>query len=322
MEDTILYAAAFDANGGLFEPLFSKGDVLFSDALNHASIIDGVRLCKAERVQYKHDDMQDLEEYLKDITNSSEGGAQEIPYGSFGKRLPNVDSSGQKVIITDGVFSMDGTVAKLPEIVHLAEKYEAIVVVDECHATGFMGEKGRGTHEHCGVMGRVDVITGTLGKALGGANGGFTSGPRALIEILRQRSRPYLFSNALAPVILGASLAAMELVSETADLRDRLHSNAAYLREGLSQTGIDLIPGEHPIVPVMLYDSALSQKVARDLLDAGIYGVGFFYPVVPEGKARIRLQVSALHTKEHLHRTIEAFAVLAKKYSLCSQEGK
>jgi glycine C-acetyltransferase len=291
-EDTILYAAAFDANGGVFEPLFGAEDAIISDALNHASIIDGVRLCKAMRYRYEHNNMEDLEKQLQDAVVA---GAQ------------------QKIIVTDGVFSMDGTIAKLDKIVALAEKYQALVMTDECHSTGFMGKTGRGVHEHRGVMGKIDIITGTLGKALGGASGGFTSGRKEIIELLRQRSRPYLFSNTLAPSITGASIAVLELLSETTELRDRLEKNTRYFREKMEAAGFDIKPGEHAIVPIMLYDAVLSQKMAEKLLERGIYVIGFYYPVVPKGQARIRVQISAGHQQEHLDQAIAAFIAVGKE---------
>ncbi len=291
-EDTILYAAAFDANGGVFEPLFGAEDAIISDALNHASIIDGVRLCKAMRYRYEHNNMEDLEKQLQDAIAA---GAQ------------------QKIIVTDGVFSMDGTIAQLDKIVALAEKYQAMVMTDECHSTGFMGKTGRGVHEYRGVIGKVDVITGTLGKALGGASGGFTSGRKEIIELLRQRSRPYLFSNTLAPSITGASLAVLELLSETTELRDRLEKNTRYFREKMQAAGFDIKPGEHAIVPIMLYDAVLSQKMAEKLLERGIYVIGFYYPVVPKGQARIRVQISAGHQQEHLDQAIDAFIAVGKE---------
>lgn len=283
-EDTILYAAAFDANGGIFEPLFSEEDAIISDALNHASIIDGVRLCKAKRYRYAHSDMEALEQCLKD--------AQAQRY---------------RIIVTDGVFSMDGDIALLDKICDLADAYDALVMVDECHATGFIGKTGRGTHEYHGVMGRVDIITGTLGKSLGGAMGGFTTGPKEIIDVLRQRSRPYLFSNSLAPNIVGASIAVFDMLSETTELRDRLMENTAYLRSNLESAGFDIKPGDAAIVPIMLYDAPLSQKFAEALLEEGIYVIGFYYPVVPKGQARIRVQLSAAHTKEQLDKAIAAF---------------
>ncbi len=288
-EDTILYAAAFDANGGVFEPLFGPEDAIISDELNHASIIDGVRLTKSARYRYKHNDMNDLEEKLK------EAQAQR-----------------SRIIVTDGVFSMDGTIAQLDKICDLADKYDALVMSDECHSTGFMGKTGRGVHEYRGVMGRMDIITGTLGKALGGAMGGFTSGRKEIIDMLRQRSRPYLFSNSLAPAIVGASLKVFEMLCETTELRDKLMENTRYFRKAMTDAGFDIKPGEHPIVPIMLYDAVLSQKMADALLDEGIYVIGFFYPVVPKGQARIRVQISAAHEKEHLDRAIAAFTKVGK----------
>ncbi|MEM6264522.1 MAG: glycine C-acetyltransferase [Bacteroidota bacterium] len=283
-EDTILYAAAFDANGGVFEPLLGKEDAIISDALNHASIIDGVRLCKAARYRYAHNDMEDLERCLK------ESQAQR-----------------HRVIVTDGVFSMDGTIAQLDKICDLAEQYNALVMVDECHATGFLGKSGKGTIEHRNVLGRVDIITGTLGKALGGASGGFTTGKKEIIEMLRQRSRPYLFSNTLAPAIVGASIEVLNVLSETTELRDQLEDNTQFFREAMTRAGFDLKPGEHPIVPIMLYDAPLAQKMAARLLELGIYVIGFFYPVVPKGEARIRVQLSAAHSREQLERAVSAF---------------
>lgn len=291
-EDTILYAAAFDANGGVFEPILGPEDAIISDALNHASIIDGVRLCKAMRFRYQHNDMEDLEVQLKDAVAK---GAK------------------QKIIVTDGVFSMDGTIAQLDKIVELAEKYEALVMTDECHSTGFMGKTGRGVHEHCGVMGKIDIITGTLGKALGGASGGFTSGRKEIVELLRQRSRPYLFSNTLAPSITGASIAVFDLLSETTELRDKLEENTKYFREKLTAVGFDIKPGDHAIVPIMLYDAVLSQKMAEKVLEKGIYVIGFYYPVVPKGQARIRVQISAGHDRVHLDRAIAAFTEVGKE---------
>jgi glycine C-acetyltransferase len=290
MEDTILYAAAFDANGGVFEPLLGEEDAIISDELNHASIIDGVRLCKAKRFRYKNNDMLDLEEQLKQAQ---------------GYRF--------KLIVTDGVFSMDGYIAHLDKICDLADKYGALVMSDESHACGFMGKTGRGTHEHCGVMNRVDIITGTLGKALGGAMGGFTSGKKEIIDLLRQRSRPYLFSNSLAPSIVGASIAVMDLLSETTELRDKVMNNALYFRRGMTEAGFDIKEGIHPIVPVMLYDAKLSQVFADKLLQEGIYVIGFFFPVVPKEQARIRVQVSAAHEKHHLDKAIAAFTKVGKE---------
>lgn len=291
-EDTILYAAAFDANGGVFEPIFGAEDAIISDSLNHASIIDGVRLCKAMRYRYEHNNMSDLEKQLQDAIAA---GAK------------------QKIIVTDGVFSMDGTIAQLDKIVALAEKYEALVMSDECHSTGFMGKTGRGVHEHCGVMGRIDIITGTLGKALGGASGGFTSGRKEIIELLRQRSRPYLFSNTLAPSITGASIEVFNLLSESTGLRDKLEENTKYFREKMTEAGFDMKPGEHPIVPVMLYDAVLSQKMSEKLLEKGIYVIGFYYPVVPKGQARIRVQISAGHSREEIDRAVAAFIEVGKE---------
>lgn len=288
-EDTILYAACFDANGGVFEPLLGAEDAIISDALNHASIIDGVRLCKAARYRYAHDDMADLEAQLQ--------AAQQHR---------------NRIIVTDGVFSMDGTIARLDKICDLAEQYDALVMVDECHATGFMGKTGRGAIEHRGVLGRVDIITGTLGKSLGGAMGGFTTGRREIIELLRQRSRPYLFSNSLAPSIVGASIAVFDLLNSTTELRDKLEWNTKYFREEMTKAGFDIKPGEHPIVPIMLYDAPLSQQMADQLLDEGIYVIGFFYPVVPKGQARIRVQLSAAHDKADLDRSIAAFVKVGK----------
>ncbi|PRY85007.1 glycine C-acetyltransferase [Mongoliibacter ruber] len=291
-EDTILYAAAFDANGGVFEPIFGPEDAIISDALNHASIIDGVRLCKAMRFRYQHNDMADLEAQLKEA---------------------DAKGAKQKVIVTDGVFSMDGTIAQLDKIVALAEKYNAVVMSDECHSTGFMGKTGRGVHEHCGVMGKIDIITGTLGKALGGASGGFTSGRKEIIELLRQRSRPYLFSNTLAPSITGASIAVFDLLTETTELRDKLEDNTKYFRSKMTEAGFDIKPGQHAIVPIMLYDAVLSQKMAEKLLEKGVYVIGFYYPVVPKGQARIRVQISAGHDQEHLDAAINAFIEVGKE---------
>ena len=285
-EDTILYAAAFDANGGVFEPLFNEQDAIISDALNHASIIDGVRLCKAQRYRYAHNDMADLEKQLQ---------------------AAQAKGSRHRIIVTDGSFSMDGTIARLDLICDLADQYQALVMVDECHSSGFLGKTGRGTHEMRGVMGRVDIITGTLGKALGGAMGGFTSGRKEIIDMLRQRSRPYLFSNTLAPAIVGASLRVLELLTESTALRDQLEENTTYFREQMTAAGFDIRPGQHPIVPVMLYDAKLAQEFAARMLDKGIYVVGFYYPVVPQGQARIRVQLSAGHTRAHLDKAIAAF---------------
>jgi glycine C-acetyltransferase len=289
-EDTILYAAAFDANGGVFEPLFNDQDAIISDELNHASIIDGVRLCKAKRFRYKHSDMADLEEQLK---------------AAAGCR--------HRIIVTDGAFSMDGTIAQLDKICDLADQYEALVMIDESHCSGFMGKTGRGTHEHCGVMDRIDIITGTLGKALGGASGGFTAGKKEIIDMLRQRSRPYLFSNTLAPAIAGASVAVLDLLSETTELRDKLEQNTMYFREKMTAAGFDIKEGIHPIVPVMLYDAKLAQEFAAKMLDEGIYVIGFYYPVVPQGKARIRVQLSAGHEQHHLDKAIAAFIKVGKE---------
>ncbi|MFN5704575.1 MAG: glycine C-acetyltransferase [bacterium] len=289
-EDTILYAAAFDANGGVFEPLFNEQDAIISDELNHASIIDGVRLCKAQRYRYKHDNMEDLEEKLKETQNLR-----------------------HRIIVTDGAFSMDGTIAQLDKIATLAERYNALIMIDECHCSGFLGKTGRGTHEHHGVMGKIDIITGTLGKALGGASGGFTSGRKEIIDLLRQRSRPYLFSNTLAPSIVGASIAVLDMLSETTELRDKLEQNTMYFREKMTAAGFDIKPGVHPIVPVMLYDAKLSQDFANRMLEEGIYVIGFYYPVVPQGKARIRVQMSAAHDMHHLDKAIEAFIKVGRE---------
>lgn len=289
-EDTILYAAAFDANGGVFEPLFNEEDAIISDELNHASIIDGVRLCKAQRFRYKHNDMTDLE-----------------------AQLIAAQKNRSRIIVTDGVFSMDGTIAQLDKIVELANKYKAMIMVDECHATGFLGKTGRGTPEYCGVHGQIDIITGTLGKALGGASGGFTSGKKEIIEILRQRSRPYLFSNTLMPAIVGASIAVFDMLSETTALRDKLETNTQYFRQQMTAAGFDIKPGVHPIVPVMLYDAVLAQNFATQLLDEGIYVIGFFYPVVPKGQARIRVQISAAHETHHLDKAVAAFTKVGKQ---------
>lgn len=292
MEDTILYAAAFDANGGVFEPLLGPEDAIISDELNHASIIDGVRLCKAMRYRYKHNDMDDLREQL---SAAKAAGAK------------------QMMIVTDGVFSMDGTIARLDEICDLADEFHALVMSDESHATGFVGKQGRGVHEFRGVMGRVDIITGTLGKALGGASGGFTSARKEIVEILRQRSRPYLFSNTLAPSIAGASIEVLKMLSETTDLRDKLEQNTRYFREQMTAAGFDIRPGDHPIVPIMLYDAPLAQQFAERLLEKGIYVIGFFYPVVAKGQARIRVQISAAHERVHLDAAIEAFTTVGRE---------
>ncbi|MGD1846256.1 MAG: glycine C-acetyltransferase [Salibacteraceae bacterium] len=289
-DDTILNAACVDANGGVFEPLFTAEDAIISDALNHASIIDGVRLCKAKRYRYAHSDMSELENCLKD--------AQEQRF---------------RIIVTDGVFSMDGDVAKLDAICDLADKYDALVMIDECHSAGFLGKTGRGTPEHCGVMGRVDIITGTLGKALGGSMGVYTTGRKEVIEMLRQRSRPYLFSNSLAPSIVGAANAVFDILSETTELRDKLEANTNYFKKGVLEAGFDIKEGDSPIVPIMLYDAKLSQDFADKLLEEGIYVIGFFYPVVPKGKARIRVQLSAAHEQEHLDKAIEAFKKVGKE---------
>ncbi len=293
MEDTILYAAAFDANGGVFEPLFNDQDAIISDELNHASIIDGVRLCKAKRFRYKHSDMADLEEQLKAASDCR-----------------------HRIIVTDGAFSMDGTIAQLDKICDLADKYEALVMIDESHCSGFMGKTGRGTHEHCGVMDRIDIITGTLGKALGGASGGFTSGKKEIIDMLRQRSRPYLFSNTLAPAITGASVAVLDMLSQTTELRDKLEHNTLYFRQKMTEAGFDIKEGIHPIVPVMLYDAKLAQEFAAKMLDEGIYVIGFYYPVVPQGKARIRVQLSAAHEQHHLDKAIAAFIKIGKQLNV------
>lgn len=289
-EDTILYVAAFDANGGVFEPLLNEQDAIISDALNHASIIDGVRLCKAQRFRYEHNNMADLEAKLQEAKDCR-----------------------SRIIVTDGSFSMDGTIAQLDKICDLADKYNAIVMSDESHSSGFLGKTGRGTHEYRGVMGRVDIITGTLGKALGGASGGFTSGPKEVIDILRQRSRPYLFSNSVAPSIVGASIAVLDMLSETTALRDKLEYNTKYFRSKMTEAGFDIKPGDHPIVPVMLYDAVLSAQFADKLLQEGIYVIGFFFPVVPKGQARIRVQLSAGHEQEHLDRAIAAFTKVGKE---------
>ncbi len=288
-EDTILYAAAFDANGGVFEPLFNNRDAIISDALNHASIIDGVRLCKAQRFRYAHNDMHDLEEKLKEAQPAR-----------------------NRIIVTDGSFSMDGTIAQLDTICALAEKYDAAVMTDECHSTGFLGKTGRGTHEYRGVMGKIDIITGTLGKALGGASGGFTSGRKAIVDMLRQRSRPYLFSNTLAPSIVGGSIAVLDMLSETTALRDKLEWNTTYFRNKMTSAGFDIKPGDHPIVPIMLYDAVLAQTMASQLLEEGIYVTGFFFPVVPKDTARIRVQISAAHEQHHLDKAIAAFIKTGK----------
>ena len=289
-EDTILYVACFDANGGVFEPLLGEDDAIISDELNHASIIDGVRLCKARRGRYKHNNMADLEEQLK----------------------ANMDAR-TRIIVTDSVFSMDGTIAQLDKICDLADKYDAIVMIDESHSSGFMGATGRGVHELCGVMGRIDIITGTLGKALGGASGGFTCGKKEIIDMLRQRSRPYLFSNSLAPSIVGASIAVLDMLSETTALRDKLEENTLYFREQMTKAGFDIKPGTHPIAPLMLYDAVVAQNFASRMLEEGIYVIGFFYPVVPKGQARIRVQISAAHQRRHLDTAINAFIKVGKE---------
>jgi len=289
-EDAILYAAAFDANGGVFEPLFNEEDAIISDALNHASIIDGVRLCKAQRYRYEHNNMNDLETKLQESAHLR-----------------------SRIIVTDGSFSMDGTIAQLDKICDLADKYNAIVMIDECHSSGFLGKTGRGTHEYRNVMGRIDIITGTLGKALGGASGGFTSGKKEVIELLRQRSRPYLFSNTVAPSIVGASIAVLNMLTETTELRDQLEYNTTYFRTKMTEAGFDIKPGDHPIVPVMLYDAVLAQNFAAQILDEGIYVIGFFYPVVPKGLARIRVQISAGHTQEHLDHAVSSFEKIGRE---------
>ena len=292
-EDTILYAAAFDANGGLFEPLFNEEDAIISDALNHASIIDGIRLCKAQRYRYNHSDMADLE-----------------------LQLQKAQSQRHRIIVTDGVFSMDGDIALMDQICALADKYDALVMTDECHSAGFIGKTGRGVPEHCGVMDRVDIITGTLGKALGGAMGGYTTGKKEIIEMLRQRSRPYLFSNSLAPAIVGASLKVFEILSKNTSLRDKLEQNTLYFKDKIVAAGFDIKPGNSPIVPIMLYDAALSQTFANELLNEGVYAIGFFYPVVAKGQARIRTQVSAAHSKEDLDKAVAAFVKVGKKLNV------
>ena len=292
-EDTILYAAAFDANGGVFEPLFGEQDAIISDTLNHASIIDGVRLCKAQRFRYEHNNMVDLESKLKETARCH-----------------------SRIIVTDGSFSMDGTIAQLDTICDLSDKYEAIVMIDECHSSGFLGKTGRGTHEFRNVMGRIDIITGTLGKALGGASGGFTSGRKEIIELLRQRSRPYLFSNTLAPSIVGASMAVLDMLTESTELRDKLEYNTKYFRNKMTEAGFDIKPGEHPIVPIMLYDAVIAQTFAAKLLEEGVYVIGFFFPVVAKGLARIRVQLSAAHNQEHLDKAIKAFTKIGKELAV------
>ena len=296
-EDTILYAAAFDANGGLFEPLFGEQDAIISDALNHASIIDGVRLCKAQRFRYQHNDMADLELQLK---------------ATAGCR--------SRIIVTDGSFSMDGTIAQLDKICDLADAYDAIVMIDECHSSGFLGKTGRGAHEYRNVVGRVDIITGTLGKALGGASGGFTSGKKEVVEMLRQRSRPYLFSNTLAPSIVGASIAVLDMISQTTELRDQLETNTKHFRTKMTEAGFDIKPGDHPIVPIMLYEANIAQQFATDLLAEGIYVIGFFFPVVPKGQARIRVQLSAAHTSQQIDKAIAAFIKVGKALGVLKAE--
>ncbi len=293
MEDTILYAAAFDANGGVFEPLFDENDAIISDALNHASIIDGIRLCKAARFRYTHNDMADLE-----------------------KQLQAAADKRHRVIVTDGAFSMDGTIAQLDKICDVADKYDALVMIDECHASGFLGKTGRGTHEHHNVMGRIDIITGTLGKALGGAMGGFTAARKEVIDTLRQKSRPYLFSNTLAPSIAGASLAVLERLSKSTELRDRLHANTSFFRKEIEALGFTIKPGTHPVVPVMLFDAPVAQKFAARMYELGVLVTGFFYPVVPMGQARVRVQLSAAHTQEQLERALAAFAQAGRELGL------
>lgn len=296
-EDTILYAACFDANGGVFEPLFNEQDAIISDALNHASIIDGVRLCKAQRYRYEHNNMQDLEDKLRETQTLR-----------------------SRIIVTDGSFSMDGTIAQLDKIVALAEQYNAIIMIDECHSSGFLGKTGRGTHEYRGVMGKIDIITGTLGKALGGASGGFTSGRKEMIELLRQRSRPYLFSNTVAPSIVGASIAVLDMLTETTELRDKLEYNTQYFRTKMTEAGFDIKPGDHPIVPIMLYDAVVAQNFASKLLEQGIYVIGFFFPVVAKGLARIRVQLSAAHEPHHLDKAIEAFTKVGKELGVLKEK--
>ncbi len=292
-EDTILYSSCFDANGGLFEVFMKQDDAILTDQLNHASIIDGIRLSKAKRFIYKHDDMADLE-----------------------AKLQEAQSARYRMVFTDGAFSMDGTIAQLDKICDLADRYDALVAMDDCHCTGFLGESGRGSHEFRGVMGRIDLITSTLGKAMGGASGGFTSGRKEMIDMLRQRSRPYLFSNSVSPVIVSASLKVLDLITESSDLRDKLHENTRYFRENMTRIGYGIRPGVHPIVPIMLYNAKLSQDMAKDLYAEGIYVIGFFYPVVPKGQARIRVQLSAAHERSHLTRAIEAFEKVGRKYGI------
>ena len=292
-EDTILYAAAFDANGGVFEPLFNEEDAIISDELNHASIIDGIRLCKAKRYRYSHNNMEDLEKKLKEARNSR-----------------------AKVIVTDGVFSMDGTIAQLDKICSLAEKYDALVMTDECHSTGFIGKQGRGVPEYHNVIDKVDIITGTLGKALGGASGGFTSGRKEIIEMLRQKSRPYLFSNTLAPSIVGASIKVLEILTDNSDLKNKLMSNTKYFREKMTEAGFNIPKGIHPIVPVMLYDAVIAKKMSAELLKQGVYVIGFYFPVVPKGKARIRVQLSAKHSIDQIQKAVDTFAEIGKKLNV------
>ncbi|WP_140626311.1 glycine C-acetyltransferase [Methylibium rhizosphaerae] len=294
-EETILYAAAFDANGGLFEPLLGEHDAVISDALNHASIIDGIRLCKAKRYRYAHNDLEDLERQLRDARAA---GARFV------------------LVFTDGAFSMDGTIAQLDRMREICDRHDALLGIDECHASGFLGKTGRGTHEYRGVFGKIDIITGTLGKALGGASGGFTSGRREVIELLRQRSRPYLFSNTLAPTIAGASLAVLDLLEGSTALRDKLEANTRYFREAITAAGFDIKPGEHPIVPIMVYDAKKAQALSARLLELGVYAIGFFYPVVPQGQARIRVQLSAVHEREHLERAVAAFSQAGRELEL------
>ncbi|MFY8117629.1 MAG: glycine C-acetyltransferase [Roseateles sp.] len=294
-EDTILYAAAFDANGGLFEPLLTEQDAIISDELNHASIIDGIRLCKAKRFRYKHNDLTDLEAQLQ---AAQAAGARFI------------------LVFTDGVFSMDGTIAQLDKIREITNRYGALLGIDECHASGFLGQTGRGTHEHRGVFGQIDIITGTLGKALGGASGGFTTGRKEVIELLRQRSRPYLFSNTVAPSIVGASIAVLDILEASTALRDKLEANTAYFREAIQAAGFEIKPGTHPIVPIMVYDAVMAQKLSARILELGVYAVGFFYPVVPKGQARIRVQLSAVHEREHLEKAVAAFAQAGRELGL------
>jgi glycine C-acetyltransferase len=294
-EDTILYAAAFDANGGLFEPLLGEQDAVISDALNHASIIDGIRLCKAKRYRYAHNDLEDLERQLRDARAA---GARFI------------------LVFTDGAFSMDGTIAQLDKMREICDRHDALLGIDECHASGFLGKSGRGTHEYRGVLGKIDIITGTLGKALGGASGGFTSGRREVIDLLRQRSRPYLFSNTLAPAIAGASIAVLDLLEGSTALRDKLEANTRFFREAITAAGFDIKPGEHPIVPIMVYDAKQAQALSARLLELGVYAIGFFFPVVPQGQARIRVQLSAVHEREHLERAVAAFRQAGRELEL------